>query len=111
MESHTNSAFAENYLFETSDIQKRKNLLRIRWLDKRSNSKAVMQGDRQTTLGVRAGLPGATQLLSLGYQLHAPLNDFFSNSKVKFRWTSIKCFHDDNPVLLAAVEFIMETFD
>ena len=47
-----------------------------------------------------------------GYQLHAPLNNFFShNSKVKFRWTSIKCFHDDTPVLLTAVEFVMETFD
>ena len=47
-----------------------------------------------------------------GYQLHAPLNDFFFHiSEVNFRWTSIKCFHDDTPVLLAAVEFRMETFD
>ena len=43
MESHTKSAFVENYLFETSD--------------------------------------------------------------------NIKCFHDDTPVFLAAVEFVMETFD
>ena len=46
-----------------------------------------------------------------GYQQHAPLNDFFLYSKVKFWWTSIKCFHDDTPVPLEAVEFVMETFD
>ena len=45
------------------------------------------------------------------YQLHMPLNDFFSYLKVKFRWTSMKCFHDNTPVLLVAVEFDMETFD
>ena len=36
---------------------------------------------------------------------------FFSYSKVKFRWTSIKCVHHDTPALLAAVEFVMERFD
>ena len=46
-----------------------------------------------------------------GYQLHAPLNDIFYVSKVIFRWTSIKCFHGDTPVLLAAVEFVVGTFD
>ena len=40
----------------------------------------------------------------------APQGPFFI-SKVKFRWTSIKSFHDDTPVLLAAVEFVMDTFD
>ena len=68
-----------------------------------------MQGDRQNY--IRSPCRPATHLLSLGCQLRAPLNDFISNSKVKFRWTSIKCFHDDNPVLLAAVEFVKETFD
>ena len=32
-------------------------------------------------------------------------------SKLKFGCTSIKCLHDNSPVLLAAVEFVMETFD
>jgi len=40
-----------------------------------------------------------------------PSTTFLSYSKAKFRWTSIKCFHDDTPVLLAAVEFVMKTFD
>ena len=43
-----------------------------------------------------------------GRQLLSPLRHPFSP---KFRWTSIKCFHDHSPVLLAAVEFVMETFD
>ena len=39
-----------------------------------------------------------------------PSTTFFHISKaVKFRWTSIKCFHDDTSVLLVAVEFVMET--
>ena len=40
-----------------------------------------------------------------------PSTTYFHISKVKFRWTSIKCFHENSPVLLAAVEFVMETFD
>ena len=36
---------------------------------------------------------------------------FFSDSKVTFRWTSIKCVHHDTPFLLVAVEFVMERFD
>ena len=38
-----------------------------------------------------------------------PSTSFFYVSKLKFR--SIKCFHDNSPALLAAVEFAMETFD
>ena len=44
-------------------------------------------------------------------RVSAPQGLFFTVSKVKFRLTSIKSFHDDTPVLLAAVEFVMETFD
>ena len=33
-----------------------------------------------------------------------PSTTFFHISKVKFRWVSIKCFHDDSPVLLTVVE-------
>ena len=29
------------------------------------------------------------------YEKHAPLDDIFSFSKIKFSWTSIKCFHDE----------------
>ena len=37
---------------------------------------------------------------------------FFSfETQAKFGWTSIKCFHDNSPVHLAAVEFVMETFE
>lgn len=32
---------------------------------------------------------------------------FFHISKENFRWTSIKSFHDDTPVLLVTVEFLM----
>ena len=46
-----------------------------------------------------------------GYQLHAPAIIFSHILKVKFRWTSIKSFHNDTPVLLVAVEFVKETFD
>ena len=37
-----------------------------------------------------------------------PSMTFVHISKLKFRWTSI---HDNSPVLLEAVEFVMEAFD
>ena len=40
----------------------------------------------------------------------APFNDFLSYSKVKFRWKSIKCFHDDTPLLLAAIVKVYHFF-
>ena len=40
-----------------------------------------------------------------------PSMTLFHILKVKFRWTSNKCFHDETPAILAAGEFIMETFD
>ena len=47
---------------------------------------SVMLGDRQNY--TRSPCRPATHLLSLVDQLHARHNAFFSNWKVKFRWTS-----------------------
>ena len=35
----------------------------------------------------------------------------FHSSKKKLRWTSIKCFHDNSPVLLSAVEFVSKIYE
>ena len=65
MESNTKSAFAENYLFETSDsivYTKEVNLEGIRLLDQKSNCKAIMRGDRQNR--TRSPCTPVTHLLS-----------------------------------------------
>ena len=58
-----------------------------------------------------------TVSLANGCYIHSVINQtrpsttFFHISKVRFRWVSIKCFHDNSPVFLVEVEFVMEAFD
>ena len=63
----------------------------------------IMKGVNGVTVTGSACLSFSNWEITAVIRSHAPLNDIFSYSKVKLRWTSIKCFHDNSPVLLAAV--------
>ena len=45
------------------------------------------------------------------YQKHAPHDDIFSISNIKFSGTSIKCFHDEFNCRQENGGVVMETFD